>query len=159
MSKKQSVNIMVDGGAATAGPPLGPALGPMGVNAGKVVQDINEATQAFKGMKIPVEVIVDTKTKEYEIVVGTPPTSALLIKAAGLEKAGGSKETVADLGFDQILEIAKSKKSGLLSKTTKSAVKEIVGACQSLRFTINGLTPKELTAQINEGKFDSEISS
>ena len=159
MSKKQSVNVMVDGGAATAGPPLGPALGPMGVNAGKVVQDINKATESFKGMKIPVEVIVDSGTKEYEIVVGTPPTSALLIKAAGVEKAGGAKETVADLGFEQILEIAKSKRSALLSKTLKSAVKEIAGACQSLRFTINGLTPKELIAQVNEGKFDSEISS
>ena len=158
MSKKQSVKVMVDGGAATAGPPLGPALGPMGVNAGKVVEEINKATQAFKGMKIPVNVLVDPATKEFEIEVGTPPTSALLLKAAGVEKGGGASDTVADLGLEQVIEVAKNKKSGILANSTKAAVKEVVGVCQTLRFTIDGMTPKELTSQINEGKFDSQLS-
>jgi len=159
MSKKQTVNVMVEGGAATAGPPLGPALGPMGVNAGKVVEEINKATQAFKGMKIPVEVIVDPATKGFEIVVGTPPTSALLLKAAGIETAGGANETAADLSIDQIIEIAQSKRSSLLASDLKGAVREIVGTCQSLKFTINGLTPKEMTAEIGAGKFDDKLSA
>ena len=158
MSKKQSVNLLVDGGAATAGPPLGPALGPMGVNAGKVVADINKATAAFKGMKIPVEVIVDPATKEYEIDVGTPPTSALLMKAAGVEKAGGSRECIADLSIEQVVEIAKSKRSSLLAKDLKGAVKEVIGVCQSLRFTIAGMTPKEMTSSVNQGVYDDQLS-
>jgi len=158
MSKKETVKVMVDGGAATAGPPLGPALGPMGVNAGKVVEEINKATESFKGMKVPVDVVVDTTTKEFEIKVGSPPTSALLLKALGVEKGGGTQQLVGDLSFDQIMEVAKGKQSTILSNDLKSAVKEIVGTCQSLRISINGLTPKEMTEAITEGRLDDYIA-
>jgi large subunit ribosomal protein L11 len=158
MSKKETIKILVDGGAATAGPPLGPALGPMGVNAAKVVEEINKATAAFKGMKVPVEVIVDPATKEFEIRVGSPPTSALLLQALGVEKGGGAKELIGDLSFDQIMEVAKSKQPNLLAGDLKAAVKEVVGACQSLRISIQGLTPKEMTDAITEGRLDDYIS-
>ena len=61
----KEINIIIEGGKATAGPPLGPALGPLGINAGKVVEEINEKTKGFSGVKIPVKVIVDPKTKEF----------------------------------------------------------------------------------------------
>jgi large subunit ribosomal protein L11 len=158
MSKKETIKVMVDGGAATAGPPLGPALGPLGVNAGKVVEEINKATQAFNGMKVPVEVVVDLESKEFEVKVGSPPTSALLLKALGVEKGGGSKELVGDLSFDQILEVARGKQNGLLANDLKGAVKEVIGTCQSLRISIQGLTPKEMTEAVNEGKLDDYIA-
>ncbi|MFC2162955.1 50S ribosomal protein L11 [Candidatus Altiarchaeota archaeon] len=150
------IKLLVDGGAATAGPPLGPALGPMGVNAGKVVEDINKETQDFKGMKIPVEVIIDTATKEYKIKVGTPPTSALILKAIGLEKGGGS-EGVGDLPFDQALDIAKKKRDVLLSKDLTCALKEVAGACQSLKLTVDGKNPKEFIKAVNEGGYKGKI--
>jgi large subunit ribosomal protein L11 len=158
MSKKEIVKAMVEGGAATPGPPLGPALGPLGVNAGKVVEEINKATASFRGMRVPVEIIVDPATKKFEIKVGTPPTSALLIKALHLEKGGGSKELVGDVSVDQVMEVAQSKMGSILAKDLKAAVKEIVGNCQSLRISINGLTPKEMTAAINTGILDDYIS-
>jgi len=154
MSKKEKVKVMVDGGAATAGPPLGPALGPMGVPTNKVIEEINKATQGFKGMKVPVEVIVDPSTKEFEVTVGSPPTSALLLKAVGAEKGGGSVEMIGDLGFEQILEIAKNKQATILASNVKTAVLEIIGTCQSLRITVNGLTPKEMTKALKDGVLD-----
>ncbi|MEK6816587.1 MAG: 50S ribosomal protein L11, partial [Nanoarchaeota archaeon] len=54
MAKKEKVEALVDGGKASAAPPLGPALGPMGVNIGQVIAEINKKTDAFKGMKVPV---------------------------------------------------------------------------------------------------------
>jgi large subunit ribosomal protein L11 len=158
MSKKETVKLMVEGGAATTGPPLGPALGPLGVNAAKVVEQINKVTSSFRGMRVPVEVVVDPATKQFEVTVGSPPTSALLIKALGLEKGGGAKELVGDLGLDQVIEVAKAKHNGLLAKDLKAAVKEVVGSCQSLRVSIQGLTPKEMTETISKGVLDDYIS-
>ncbi|MCJ7490482.1 MAG: 50S ribosomal protein L11, partial [Thermoplasmata archaeon] len=64
------LEVLVDGGKATPGPPLGPALGPLGVNVIQVVGAINEKTKAFAGMKVPVTLTIDPKTKEFEIKVG-----------------------------------------------------------------------------------------
>ena len=63
----QTIEQLVEGGKATAAPPLGPALGPLGVNIGQVVAEINKKTESFKGMQVPVKVIVDGDTKEFSI--------------------------------------------------------------------------------------------
>ena len=86
------VEAMVDGGKATAGPPLGPALGPKGVNTAQVVAKINEKTKAFEGMKVPVTVLINDD-KTFEIKVGTPPMSALIKGELGLEKGSGNART------------------------------------------------------------------
>ena len=115
---KETIESLVEGGKATAGPPLGPALGPMKVNIGQVIAKINEKTKDFKNMQVPVKVIVDTDTKEFEITVGTPPASALILKEAGIEKGSGTPNTdkVADLLIPQIIKIAKMKEDGLLRR-------------------------------------------
>ena len=82
---KQTIEALVDGGKVSAGPPLGPALGPIGVNIGEVIAAINEKTRDMAGMKVPVKVIVDTETREFEVEVGTPPTSALIKKELTLQ--------------------------------------------------------------------------
>ena len=74
-----TVEVLVEGGKATPGQPLGPALGPLGVNIPQIVGAINEKTKAFDGMKVPVKIIID-KDKNFEIKVGTPPTSSLVTK-------------------------------------------------------------------------------
>jgi large subunit ribosomal protein L11 len=158
MSKKATVKVMVEGGAATPGPPIGPALGPLGVNAAKVVEEINKKTASFRGMKVPVEVQVDTSTKTFEIIVGSPPTSALIIKTLGAEKGGGGKELIGDLSIDQVMDVAKSKLGSTLAKDLKGAVKEVVGSCQSLRISINGLTPKEMQETLRSSILDDYIS-
>ena len=80
MAEKKSVNALVSGGEASAGPPLGPALGPIGVNVLQVVNAINEKTKDFPGMKVPVKVEVDSDTKQFTVEVGVPPTGSFNTK-------------------------------------------------------------------------------
>ena len=89
MAKKITVDALIEGGKASAGPPLGSSLGPLKVNVGAVVTKINEITKDFKGMKVPVKIVVDPETKEFEITIGTPPATQLLMKEISLEKGSG----------------------------------------------------------------------
>lgn len=156
---KQTVETLVEGGKATAAPPLGPALGPTGVNIGRVVSEINAKTAGLKGMQVPVKVIVDTQSKEFLIEIGTPPAAALLKKEAGVEKGAGNPlaEKVADLLIEQIIKVAKTKEDSLLGKGLKAKVKEIVGTCQSIGILIEGMTAQEALKAIDNGQFDEKI--
>ena len=155
----QIVESLVQGGKATAAPPLGPALGPLGVNIGQVVADINKKTAVFNGMQVPVKVIVDMDTKKFEISVGTPPASALILKEAGVEKGSGNPKTdkVADIFIEQIIKIAKMKEGNLLGNDLKAKAKEIIGTCNSMGILVEGKPGVEAIKEVNEGKFDKEI--
>ena len=61
----ETIEALVEGGKATAGPPLGPALGPLGVNIMEIINTINTKTKDYNGMKVPIKVIVDPKTKSF----------------------------------------------------------------------------------------------
>lgn len=158
---KETVEALVEGGKATAAPPLGPALGPMGVNIGQVVAKINEVTANFKGMQVPVKVIIDKDTKEFEVEVGTPPASALIKKEAGVQKGASNplQEKVADLLIEQIIKIAKMKEGALLGANLKNKVKEIIGTCQSMGIKVEGVPANEALKLVDEGKFDQEIKA
>jgi len=151
------IELLVDGGKATAGPPLGPTLAPMKLNVGKVVADINEKTKAFAGMKVPVKLIIDTTTKEYIIEIGLPPTSQLIKKEIKLEKGSqtAGKEIVGDLPIEKAIEIAKTKEEAMFSKDIKNSTKQVVGTCLSMGITVGGKDPREMIKEINEGKHDS----
>ena len=155
----QTVESLVPGGRATAAPPLGPALGPLGVNIGQVVADINKKTAVFNGMQVPVKVIVDMDTKKFEISIGTPPASALILKEAGIEKGSGNPKTdkVADIFIEQIIKIAKMKEGNLLGSDLKAKAKEIIGTCNSMGILVEGKPGVEAIKEVNEGKFDKEI--
>jgi len=158
---KETVEVLIRGGKATAAPPLGPALGPMGVNIGKVVADINKATESFKGMQVPVKVIIDSETKDYEIKVGTPPASALIKKEANIQKGSSNPHSdfVADLKIEQVIKIAKMKETALLGKDLKQKVKEIIGTCRSMGILVEGVKPEEAIKDVNSGKYDDKILS
>jgi len=154
MGEEKTIEALVSGGKATAGPPLGPALGPLGVNVLSIVNKINELTGDFMGMKVPVKVIVDTDTKEFDVEVGTPPTAALIVKELGIEKGSGNpkEEKVGDLSVEQVGRIAKSKMSQTYAKDIKSAAKEVLGTCVSMGVTIEGKDPKEVQKAIDKGE-------
>ena len=61
MGEKKQIEALLAGGQATAGPPLGPILGPLGVNVLQIVNRINDLTKAYAGMKVPVKVMVDVE--------------------------------------------------------------------------------------------------
>jgi len=156
---KERVKALIEGGKATAAPPLGPALGPLGVNIGQVIAKINERTKSFAGMQVPVTVTVETGTKEFDIEVGTPPTSALIIKEAGVEKGAANPLTdkVADVRIEQIIKVAKMKGDSLQGKDLKQKVKEVIGTCNSMGILVQGVSGKEAISLVNAGKFDQEI--
>ncbi len=151
----EKLEVLVDGGKATPGPPLGPALGPMGVNVIQVVNAINEKTKAFAGMKVPVTLLVDSKTKSFEIKVGTPPTSALILKEIKIEKGSGSPKAtkVGNLTVEQVQKIGEMKKDSMLAKDKKTRFKEVVGTCVSMGVTVDGKDPKVVLKEIEKGEY------
>jgi len=156
---KITVQALIDGGKATPGAPLGPALGPLGVNMGQIVATINERTKSFEGMKIPVKVIVDKENKSFEIEVGMPPTSALIKKELGIETGAKAKgEVVGNLTMQQVINVAKAKGSVSLAKGLKPTVCEVLGTCLSMGVTCDGKSAKEVVKEVKEGKHDKMLS-
>ena len=155
----ETVEVLVPGGRATAGPPLGPVLGPLGINVKAVVDDINKKTAEFNGMTVPVTVSVDDK-KNVTLTIGIPPTTALIIKEAGVEKGSGTPNTekVGNLPLDAVIRIAKMKMENMLSYNLKEAVKEVLGTCVSVGVTIEGKAPKEAIAAVNAGEWDAQLA-
>ncbi len=152
---KVTIQAMVEGGKASSGPPLGPALGPMGVDVNKIISTINEKTKGFAGLTVPVKVIVDKDSKAFDVEVGSPPVSALIKKEVGIKTGAKVKdEKVGNLSLKQAIFIAKSKQDASLAKDIKSAVKQILGTCVSMGVTCEGKDPREVIKEINEGKQD-----
>jgi large subunit ribosomal protein L11 len=152
------VEALVSGGKASAGPPLGPALGPLGVNVAQVVAKINELTKDLNGMQVPVKIKVRSRT-EFDIEVGTPPTSALILKELDLEKGSADRTVVGNLTIDQVIKVAHIKRKSLLSKTIKNAASEVIGTAGTLGVTIDGLSSKEAQLAMASGKYDSVIEA
>ena len=160
MGEKKFVNALVVGGGADAGPPLGPALGPLGMNVMMIVKEINEKTKDYSGMRVPVKISVDTETKEFDVEVGIPTTSALIVKESGVEKGSGEPNTKlnGNLDFQQLLKIANSKRDQSYGKTLKAVVREVVGSCISMGMKIEEKDPREFQKELGEGKFDLKIT-
>ncbi len=157
MARIEEVQALVDGGKASGGPPIGPALGPTGVNIYQVVQKINEETSMYAGLKVPVTIRVNVDTKEFEILVHTPPTSALILKELEVEKGSSNplENKIGDLSIDQVIKIVKTKRETLLAIDLKNATKEILGTCNSMGVTVEGKDPRIVQKEIDEGEFDS----
>jgi len=159
LGEKKQVEALLNGGEVNAGPPLGPALGPLGVNVLQIVNRINELTKAYAGMKVPVRVVVDVETKEFEVEIGTPTTSALLVKELGIQKGSGNPkaEKVGNLTMEQVVKIAAMKMPSSYAKSSKTAAKEVMGTCVSLGVTIDGKDPREAQKELDQGKWDQVL--
>lgn len=150
-----TIEVLVPGGQANPGPPLGPELGPTPVDVQAVVQQINDQTAAFDGTEVPVTVEYEDDGS-FEIDVGVPPTAALVKDEAGFETGSGEPqaEFVADLSVEQVKTIAEQKLPDLLAYDLKNATKEVVGTCTSLGVTIEGENPREFKEKIDSGEYD-----
>ncbi|MFX1449580.1 MAG: 50S ribosomal protein L11 [Promethearchaeota archaeon] len=160
MGGKVTCEALVEGGKASAGPPIGPKLGSTGANLLQIVKLINEQTKDYTGLKVPVKITVDTETKEFEVEVMSPPTSALILKELpeaekGSGNPGGDK--IGDLEFPIIVSIAKAKQEYLLAKDLKAAVKTVLGTCISLGVTVEGQDPRDIQKAIDQHEYDSKI--
>jgi large subunit ribosomal protein L11 len=140
------VSVLVEGGKASAGPPLGPALGPLGVNVVQVVKEINDRTKDFAGMRVPVVVRVDPTTRSFTLAVGRPPTAALLLKEAGKEKGSGKAkgETIGDVSLDAVRRIAEAKSVDLFGGSAEQRMNQVIGTCVSMGLTVGGRDPRDV---------------
>jgi len=152
------LKVMVDGGKASAGAPLGPALGPTGVNIGEVVAQINTKTAALAGMKVPVTIKIN-KNKTFDIEVGLPPISALIKKESKAAKGAANPkvDVMGDLTMKQVISIAKTKYDKLNATSMKKCAKEVIGSCDSMGVTIEGLKARDAQKAVDEGKWDKEL--
>ncbi|MCK4318359.1 50S ribosomal protein L11 [Candidatus Bathyarchaeota archaeon] len=157
---EKTFNFIVNGGKATGGPPIGPALGPMGVNIMAIVNKINEETAEYDGLPVPVDVIIDTDTRAFSVKVGMLTTFALISQATGIDKGSGEPNTnfAADLSFDQLIGIAKKKREGIYAAGMKEAVREILGTCQSAGVTVDSRHAKEVQDAILAGEYDEQLA-
>jgi len=153
------IKILAEGGNMKPGPALSQKLGPAGINVGQVIKKINEETKNFEGMKVPVELDVNSSTKEFEVKVFSPPVSGLIKKEIGIEKGSGmqKKLQMANASIEQIISVAKTKLPHMLSRDLKAAVRSVVGTCVSLGILIENKTAVEVEKEISEGKYDKEI--
>ncbi|MFP3872277.1 MAG: 50S ribosomal protein L11 [Candidatus Natronoplasma sp.] len=153
----ETIEALIDGGEASAGPPLGPELGPLGVDIMSIVNAINDETEKFKGMKVPIKLTVDTESGDFDIEVGTPPSSALILEKAGIEKGSGNPKTnkAGNISIQEAKEIAEMKEDDLLGKNLKFKTKEIVGTCVSMGITVDEKEPNAVQKLIDEGEYDS----
>lgn len=110
-------------------------------------------------MSVPVTVMVDDK-KNVTLKVGIPPTTALVMKEAGVEKGSGTPSTqaVGNLPLEAVIRIAKMKMDSMLSYDLKSAVKEVMGTCVSVGVTVEGKTAKKAIAAVDAGEWDEHLA-
>jgi large subunit ribosomal protein L11 len=155
-----TIEVLVPGGQANPGPPLGPELGPTPVDVQAVVSQINEETAAFDGTEVPVTVEYDDDGS-FSIEVGVPPTAELIKDEAGFDTGSGEPQEnfVADLTVEQVKQIADQKHADLLSYDLKNAAKEVVGTCTSLGVTIEGENPREFKQRIDDGEYDDVFAA
>jgi large subunit ribosomal protein L11 len=157
---EKTFNFIVNGGRASGGPPIGPAIGPMGVNIMQIVNEINSKTAEYDGLPVPVEVVIETDTKQFQVNVGMLTTFALISQATGIDKGSGepNREFAANLTFDQLVNIAKKKSNGIYAASLKAAVREVLGTCQSAGVTVDGMHAKQVQEAIASGEYNDKFT-
>jgi large subunit ribosomal protein L11 len=131
------IKLQIQAGQANPAPPVGPALGQHGVNIMEFCKAYNAATESQRGNVIPVEITV-YEDRSFTFALKTPPAAKLLLKAAGVQKGSGTPHTtkVAKVTWDQVREIAETKKEDLNANDIDAASKIIAGTARSMGITV-----------------------
>ena len=131
------IKLQIQAGQANPAPPVGPALGQHGVNIMEFCKAYNAATETQRGNVIPVEITV-YEDRSFTFALKTPPAAKLLLKAAGVQKGSGEphKTKVAKVTWDQVREIAETKKEDLNANDIDAASKIIAGTARSMGITV-----------------------
>lgn len=125
--------MQIPAGQANPAPPIGPALGQHGVNIAQFCERFNEATKGMAGDIIPAEITI-YEDRTFDFKLKTPPASALLKKAAGIEKGSGDilKKRVGKVTKEDIQKIAERKMEDLNATSIEAATKVIEGTARSM---------------------------
>lgn len=153
------IKLLVDAGDMKPGPAIAQKLGPLGINIGKVIEEINKATSAFKGIKVPVNLDVNSKSKTFTAEVLTPPVAELLKKELGVEKGSSApnKLKIVNASLEQIVSVTKIKQQGMLARDFKRALKSVLGSCISLGILVENKDPRDVTKELDKNKEFKEI--
>ncbi len=153
---ERTFKFLIEGGRATAGPPIGPALTPLGINVLQLIEELNQKTTDFRGMPVTVYVHVDTENKSFRIEVGVPSTVALIAREAKIDKGSGTpqKSYQGDLSVEALVRLAKLKRPQLRTRTLRAAVLTVAGTCVSMGVTIDGKDPKTVVDELKKGAYD-----
>ena len=144
MAKKPmiaQVKLQISAGKATPAPPIGPALGPHGVNIMEFCKAFNAATQKMEvGLPVPV-VITAYADKSFTFTMKTTPATVLIKKAAGVGKGSAKPHTdkIGRLTRKQAEEIAQAKMPDLTAADMDAAVRTIAGSARSMGIEVEGL--------------------
>ncbi len=157
----ETIEVLVDGGKATPGQPLGPALGPTGINVVQVVQKINEKTKAFAGMKVPVKIIIDGQQDlrdqgRYPSNIRAPVQGDWAWRR---DRARRTRPRSATSPWSRRSRYREMKKDSLMGKDQKHRAKEVIGTCVSCGITVEGKEPKDILREIDEGKWDAKFAA
>jgi len=131
------IKLQIQAGQANPAPPVGPALGQHGVNIMEFCKAYNAATESQRGNVVPVEITV-YEDRSFDFKLKTPPAAKLLLKAARVDKGSAEphKDKVAKVTWDQVREIAETKKEDLNANDIDAAAKIIAGTARSMGITV-----------------------
>jgi len=163
---KDTLEMLVDAGKAGPNPTAAQKLSAYKLNIGEVFQKVNDKTSDYKGMQVPIKIIIDKDTKEVEIEVGLPPVSSMIKKEIGIDKARISEEektagktVTGSITMEQCVKVAKMKMTQMLVKNLKAATKQVVGTAVSMEgIQVEGKDPKEVLSEIDNGTWDKLFS-
>lgn len=159
---KDTIDLIVDGGKAGPDATSAQKLGAYKLNIADVFKKINEKTADYRGLQVPVKIIVDKDTKEVEITVGVPGTGSLIKKEMGLtlakiteEDKTAGKTVLGSLSMEQAVKIARIKMEGMDVTNLKDATKAVVGTASAMMgVQVEDKPAKEALKEIEEGKWD-----
>ena len=149
------IRTFIFAGDKTLPPSMSQKLGPLGLNAKKVGEDIAKACEAYKGLRVFVEIHAKDRAA---IIKVTPGISALIIKDMGQAIGRDRKKEklpnrTGNIGFDKVLKIAKVLHEGkTLAKTFEGSVTQVLGTCLSVGCKVDGQSPKVITEKVKSGE-------
>ncbi|MGL5296498.1 MAG: 50S ribosomal protein L11 [Culicoidibacterales bacterium] len=139
MAKKvqRVIKLQLQAGKATPAPPVGTALGPVGINIQEFCSQYNEKTRENMGMVVPAEITV-YDDRSFTFVTKTPPASRLLLKAAGIASGSSNAKTtkVATITREQLREIAEVKMPDLNANDVEAAMNIVAGTAKNMGILI-----------------------
>jgi len=136
---KTVLKLQLPAGGATPAPPVGTALGPQGINIQEFCKQFNDATKDMKGDVVPAEITI-FEDRTFSFILKTPPASALLKAAAGIEKGAANPLTgkVGKVTRADIRKIAERKLPDLNTDNLEAAEKIIMGTAKNMGITVEG---------------------
>jgi large subunit ribosomal protein L11 len=132
------VSLQIQAGKANPAPPIGPALGPHGINIMAFCKEYNERTASNAGMVIPVEITI-YNDRSFNFILKTPPAADLIKKAVGVDKGSGTagKGSKGTLSQAQLRQIAEQKMADLNAVDIDGAMKIIAGTARSMGIAVS----------------------